>query len=1171
MSFNPRVFGEIMGDMVARLVSATPLTDVNFGSVWTTMLEAAASEDDEQYFQMLEIIRAYSLDTTTGSDLDARAAETVGERLGAEQATSFVTISDSAITKIETSTYAGLQGAVQDQTFLYGDGATGFSTAGSLIVGRGTPNAETISYTSITVFANYVRYNLSAGLQFDHGTDETIILAQGGNRTILSGTVVYVPESDISEQIEYETTADATILDGESEITEVPINASEAGTAANVPIGSIQQFDSLPFLTAEVRNPFKITNGRDIESDQELRDRIKDHVQSLSRGTKKSISTGISGLVSPTDNKRVISSSIIEPTIPADVVKLFIDDGSGSIFEFTNIGSETIVTAATGGEQFVNVINFPMVKAFSSTQAQEPFNLNGGEILFVDVGGAVETIIFASTDFDIPGEATAQEIVEKLNANAKSFEARVTGIEANEVKIFSRANVNEEIRVTGGTANDELLFPVDTKFTSKLYRTRDNKIELLSKDGRTAIIESGNTQGYDLSGDFRHLSIIVDGKDQCQHLKFKPVIDFVNPVSATVDEVVALMNLQVQGAIIQESSNGNKFRFSSKTERSEDSKFRVVENFTKIFSEEASVNIDRTSDLQNNASTTPIFSDNLDYVYLGHTDVRFGSIYASLTVDATANVDFAFEYWDGTSWIEIGVHDTTLGFTQSGHIFFEPPFDWATTVVEGFEGYFVRLQRNQAIAITPPSAEVVRVCSANEAFGFSETEVSGTGNDYTINRFIGQIELNEPLEPDDKLDIGTIDTRPIVLSSNGNWNGLVGQQLEINIDGTLGSYTFQNSDFFDPLSALPGEVRLAINNNFSGIVATDDGTNIKIQGNSYVNGFIQVSNSGANLILQFDTDKLESLDPHVASLESTIVGPYTFQTDSNLIVIVDGNLINTYDIPVSYTATLTGSTTTVLTDTTLNTIFPLASNLEGAYEVLINSGLAIGERRDISAYNPATGEITVSSAFSVNPGTEEYYIFPKEAQEVIDFFNNTKLTLLSKGAEVRITGGGFIQISSKQTGETGSINVPGGNANALLGFSTVEKVGVDGYRYYIGLPQLVQWTVDGREDSEEYEGIRAAGVQVEVSEPVKIPVSIQLDITPQEGTTLSSITNSIKSAVTNIVNALGVGQDVILSDITVAVKEVVGVFDSKIVSPLENIAIADSEQAKITEKDISVG
>jgi len=716
--FEPRVFPEIMGGMVARLISATPLTDVNFGSVFTTLLEAAATEDDEQYFQMLEIIRGYSLDTTSGDDLDARAQESVGDRLTAQQATSVVTVSDTAVTKVETGTYSGLAGAIKDQTFIYGDEATGFSAAGDIVIGRDTANAETVAYTSIDQFTNYVRFNLGAGLANDHGTDETIIMSQGGNRSVPAGIVVYIPESDISERVEFTIDENYTILDGESEVTDVRITASTAGADANAPIGAIQEFDSAPFPTASVRNPGKITNGLDVETDQELRDRIKDHIQSLSRGTKTSITTGINGLVSSEDNKRVVSSSLVEPTIPADVVKLYIDDGSGTIFDFSHAGVETILTSATGGEKFLKVGNTPMVKAFVETQNTEPFNLVGGEQLFVDVGGEVETVIFVSTDFETPGEATAQEVLAKINASASFFESRVSS-NGTQVRVFSRSNSDEEIRVTGGTANTILAFPTDTKFTSSVYLTRDNVVSLLSKDGRTATIEAGNTEGYDLGTDFIHLTLAIDGKyENLQHIRFNPTVDFVNPNSVTVDELVPFIEARVSGLTVQSSSNGNKFRFVSLTQRSLSSEIRIIENFTDILNEEAGVNIDRKADIQSAGVDTEMFATNLDYAYFFHDTIKTGSLFVKMTGVASANLDLALEYWNGTSWIEIGFLDTTVGFTQDGHIFFPAPFDWAITTVDGKTGYAFRLQRNQALAITAPQVNRIRVCGANEVFWF---------------------------------------------------------------------------------------------------------------------------------------------------------------------------------------------------------------------------------------------------------------------------------------------------------------------------------------------------------------------------------------------------------------------------------------------------------------------
>ena len=285
--FVPRTFQEIMQDMLARLISATPVNDVNFGSVWTTLLEAAAQEDDEQYFQMSEIIKGYSIDSTYGTELDSRAFEYNLERIDAGKASATVTFGDEAITKIETDIYSGLNGAPAGTFSINGNSATGFSVAGSIIIGRDTPNEEIVPYSSIDQLTNYVRFNLSSGLAKDHGTDEIIVLSQGGNRLISAGTIVKVLATDRLNQALFETDADATIKDGESEVTGVAVTCTETGTIGNVPVGAIANFDSKPFSTATVRNPSRVTNGRDEESDQELRDRIKDYIQGTDQLTFK--------------------------------------------------------------------------------------------------------------------------------------------------------------------------------------------------------------------------------------------------------------------------------------------------------------------------------------------------------------------------------------------------------------------------------------------------------------------------------------------------------------------------------------------------------------------------------------------------------------------------------------------------------------------------------------------------------------------------------------------------------------------------------------------------------------------------------------------------------------------------------------------------------------------
>jgi uncharacterized phage protein gp47/JayE len=75
MAFVPRTFEQILDDMIAYVKVQTNLTDFEIGSAIRTILEAAALEDDEQYFQMVQLLDAFSIQTSAGSDLDARVAD----------------------------------------------------------------------------------------------------------------------------------------------------------------------------------------------------------------------------------------------------------------------------------------------------------------------------------------------------------------------------------------------------------------------------------------------------------------------------------------------------------------------------------------------------------------------------------------------------------------------------------------------------------------------------------------------------------------------------------------------------------------------------------------------------------------------------------------------------------------------------------------------------------------------------------------------------------------------------------------------------------------------------------------------------------------------------------------------------------------------------------------
>lgn len=1179
--FTPRTFNEIIGEMISRLIATTPLTDINYGSVWTTLLEAAAQEDDEQYFQMLEIIRGYSIDTTSGTDLDDRAFEYGLTRKTSQFASSTIIITDTSFTKVSTGVYSGLSGPAAGTAAINGDSRTNFPDSGSIIIGRGTPNAETVAYSSITIQSNYVIFNLSGNLANDHGTDETIILSQGGNRIIPAGTTVFVPASDISGQIDFATDDEVTILDGEDSLTGIAITALTAGSSSNVPIGAISQFDSTPFAGAIVTNNQRITNGTDQETDQELRDRIKDTIQSLSRGTGKSIITNSLTVVSSEQNRRVVSASLVEPTSPADVVKLYIDDGTGFIPTSTSVGFEEVVASATGGESFLKIDNVPLVKASVETNNSEPFNLVGTETLFVDIGGKVETITFNSTDFEILGQATAQEVLTRINTSGETFEARASS-GGSKVRIFSRKNSGEEIQVTGGTSNTALGFPTDKKFTTNLYRDRGFDTILLSKDGTTASIESGGVESYDFSS-VESLTIVIDGDVDNPHTVFFSPSDFDNPSSVTSEELVVLINNRVSGLIASTSSNGTRLSLTSGTERSDESKVKIIDDFDIAWNEESAVLVARESDFSNPLTTTSILASDDDEIYLGLENFKYYIVHFKFDTVASSDCALVFELWNGSTWTAVGVTDTTNGFQQNGYISFGRNDFWDTTTVNGSNAaYFLRITRTADVVTTTPIVDSINISSANDILDFSQVEAVGSNSDYTLNRFIGQIELATPLQADDRITLGSSTTRSSVVTASDAPYGLSGGEiLDIDIDGVSQSYTFVAGDFGTPGSATAQEVVDAINTNFSGITATvQDTTKVKIVLNTYSeNGTLQVTGGTANALLSFPVDLRTNLIPHYPALESG-VETYSFNVSTSVVIIIDGNLSDNFTVPCNYASSFTGVTSdTIVVDSGLTALFPNDTDLVG-YEFEMTSGDEAGERKTIASYTASTGTITLNTALSGVPSIgEDYEILPTDAEQVVKLWNKSQITTLSSKAEIKVSAGGTkVQVASKTSGEEGKIQVSGGLGNSVLGFSIIEKVGVNGYRYFTGLAQEVQKTIDGVEDDDEFPGIRAAGVQVEVIEPVVVNIEVDVSIVTQEGTTLSSIQNEIESAISTVINNLPVGGDVIVSEIVCAVKEVQGVFDVTLtrveapgISGTSNIPIADSELARVAEEDINVG
>lgn len=102
MPFQRRTFTQILQDMVDHVRFNTTLTDYRIGAVIRTILEAAALEDDEIYFQAALLLADFSFTTARGPDLGRRLADFDLEREEARPALGQVVITLPAPAAVPT-------------------------------------------------------------------------------------------------------------------------------------------------------------------------------------------------------------------------------------------------------------------------------------------------------------------------------------------------------------------------------------------------------------------------------------------------------------------------------------------------------------------------------------------------------------------------------------------------------------------------------------------------------------------------------------------------------------------------------------------------------------------------------------------------------------------------------------------------------------------------------------------------------------------------------------------------------------------------------------------------------------------------------------------------------------------------------------------------------------
>jgi uncharacterized phage protein gp47/JayE len=314
--------------MIAFVRMQTALTDFEVGSVIRTIIEAAALEDDEQYFQMVQLLDAFRLTTASGQDLDDRVEEFGIIRLQPQSAAGTVVIRDGllASSPVAFNIAAGAVLVELDDSSVLPTGGYPYTVR----IGEGTVDVEEVSVTLNTTLTNTL--SLAAPTLNAHDAGELVSLVSGAaDKALAPGIRVQVPATGDENAIIFVTVESGTLVNGNYASTPIRARAEIAGSNGNVGSGRITEFVSNPpFDGALVANTSNFAGGRDLETDAQLRDRARAAIQALSKGTVLALREGVIGTADPVTGQRVTTANILESFVANEVV-VYVDDGTGFI------------------------------------------------------------------------------------------------------------------------------------------------------------------------------------------------------------------------------------------------------------------------------------------------------------------------------------------------------------------------------------------------------------------------------------------------------------------------------------------------------------------------------------------------------------------------------------------------------------------------------------------------------------------------------------------------------------------------------------------------------------------------------------------------------------------------------------------------------------------------
>lgn len=353
MTFAPRQYTQILDDMISFVEVNSTLTDYTVGSVVRTILEAAALEDDEQYFQMIQLLDAFSLRSSSGTELDGRLSDYGIVRLQPTSASGKVLILDG---KLATDTLAFDANAAATTVLL--ESTLKFPTTGfpyNIRLGEGATSVEEVSVSANNTGSAALTI---APLTNNHSIGERVSLVTGSADTIISaGVKVQVPAQGDQTPTAYNTLQSGVIVNGNYSSNPIATKAVLPGIAGNLGPSRISQFSaSPPFSGALVTNDVIFTGGRAVESDADAIDRALLHLQSLGKGTPLALREAVLGVTDPLTGQRVSTASVLERFSDREVI-IYVDDGSGFIPDQVALPRDVLASSLIVGASTFAVVD----------------------------------------------------------------------------------------------------------------------------------------------------------------------------------------------------------------------------------------------------------------------------------------------------------------------------------------------------------------------------------------------------------------------------------------------------------------------------------------------------------------------------------------------------------------------------------------------------------------------------------------------------------------------------------------------------------------------------------------------------------------------------------------------------------------------------------------------